>query len=141
MPRGAPAPGLVAGWDGRRCGTACLFWWRPLRLYIQRAALARGAEEPRAAGRGGSGSRMTARQKDTEQDKPSRLGKAPRLLSLVVPLFNEGGNIEPFFARVVPVLEGIGLDWEVVCVNDGSRDDTLERLIAQRKLYHGIRIL
>jgi glycosyltransferase involved in cell wall biosynthesis len=84
---------------------------------------------------------MTARQKDTEQDRPSRLGKAPRLLSLVVPLFNEGGNIEPFFARVVPVLEGIGLDWEVVCVNDGSRDDTLERLIAQRKLYHGIRII
>lgn len=53
----------------------------------------------------------------------------PRL-SVVVPFYNESLNVERFFDRLVPVLEGTGLTWEVVCVNDGSRDDTLDRLIA-----------
>jgi glycosyltransferase involved in cell wall biosynthesis len=52
----------------------------------------------------------------------------PRL-SIVVPFFNESLNIERFFERLLPVLEGLGMAWEVICVNDGSRDDTLDRLI------------
>ena len=52
-----------------------------------------------------------------------------RLLSVVIPFYNEGPNVEALFARLVPVLDGLDMAWEVVCVNDGSRDDTLERLI------------
>lgn len=52
------------------------------------------------------------------------------LLSIVVPFYNEGPNVEALFAKLTPMLEGLGLAWEVVCVNDGSRDDTLNRLLA-----------
>lgn len=52
----------------------------------------------------------------------------PRL-SLVVPFYNESLNIGAFFRRVVPVLDSLGATWEIVCIDDGSRDDTLARLI------------
>ncbi len=50
------------------------------------------------------------------------------VLSLVAPMFNEAENVEAFYARAVAVLEGIGEPFELVLVNDGSRDDTLARL-------------
>ncbi|WP_321840520.1 glycosyltransferase family 2 protein [Paraburkholderia bannensis] len=55
------------------------------------------------------------------------------LLSLVVPFYNEEDAIPAFFAEVVPALEAIGatseLDFEIVCVNDGSKDRTLALLV------------
>lgn len=51
------------------------------------------------------------------------------LLSIVVPFYNEGANVEALFAKLVPLLESLGMAWEAVCVNDGSRDDTLSRLL------------
>lgn len=53
-----------------------------------------------------------------------------RKLSVVIPCYNEGANLEALFIRLTAVLERLDIAWEVVCVNDGSRDDTLERLIA-----------
>ena len=55
---------------------------------------------------------------------------ARKLLSVVIPCYNESANIEPLFARLFPVLDTLPMDWEVVCVNDGSSDDTLDRLVA-----------
>ena len=52
------------------------------------------------------------------------------LLSLVVPFYNEGEVIEAFFAAVLPELEALdGFHFEIVCVNDGSRDTTLQQLL------------
>lgn len=52
-----------------------------------------------------------------------------RSVSLACPFYNEGGSVPLFFARVVPVLESLGLPFEIVCVNDGSSDTTLEELL------------
>lgn len=53
------------------------------------------------------------------------------LISLVVPFYNEGEAVDRFFAGVIPVLESIGdIRFEIVCVNDGSEDGTLDRLVA-----------
>lgn len=52
------------------------------------------------------------------------------LLSLVVPFYNEEPVIEAFHARIVPVLEGTAESFEVICVNDGSRDKTADMLDA-----------
>ena len=55
------------------------------------------------------------------------------LLSVVIPVFNEQDNLEPLLAELVPVLEGLGLGWEVLCVNDASTDQSaavLARLAA-----------
>lgn len=48
------------------------------------------------------------------------------LLSIVVPVFNEEATIDLFVATITPVLAAITADWEIVFVNDGSRDNTLE---------------
>ncbi len=56
---------------------------------------------------------------------------APRLLSVVIPFYNEEGGVDALFKRLVPVLDGLGVPWEAVCVNDGSKDRTLDELIAQ----------
>jgi undecaprenyl-phosphate 4-deoxy-4-formamido-L-arabinose transferase len=49
-------------------------------------------------------------------------------LSVVIPFFNEEPNIDVLFKRLLPVLRGMGRTFEVVCVDDGSRDRTLAML-------------
>ncbi len=44
--------------------------------------------------------------------------------SVVVPVFNEEGNVEALVARVIPVMEKIGEPFELLFVDDGSRDET-----------------
>jgi polyisoprenyl-phosphate glycosyltransferase len=51
------------------------------------------------------------------------------LISVVVPVFNEEEVIELFHARLASVMEGIGAPWEVIYVNDGSRDRSLPILL------------
>src|SRR3981081_1845387 len=52
-----------------------------------------------------------------------------RKISLVVPFYNEEDTVDPFYARLSTLLNSIvDVEWEVVCVNDGSRDSTFERL-------------
>ena len=53
-------------------------------------------------------------------------------LSLVVPCYNEAENVEAFQAAVITAFDGCGYDYEIVFVDDGSRDATLHNL---RKIY------
>ncbi len=64
-------------------------------------------------------------------DPKAESGARPEL-SVVAPMYNEEDNIEAFFAALMPVLEGLGLSYEVLCVDDGSTDSTLEKLLAVR---------
>jgi glycosyltransferase involved in cell wall biosynthesis len=50
-------------------------------------------------------------------------------LSIVVPAYNEQEVLPEFHRRLAAALQGIGLAWEVVYVNDGSRDTTLEVML------------
>ena len=43
-------------------------------------------------------------------------------ISVTIPVFNEKANLRPLSAQLIPVLESLGLPWEVVFVNDGSTD-------------------
>jgi len=54
------------------------------------------------------------------------------LLSVVVPMYNEQRACEAFFSALLPVLSSITDNYEVVCVDDGSKDSTLARLLKQR---------
>ena len=62
-------------------------------------------------------------------------------LSVVVPFYNEGGGTDAFLNRLEPVLERLGTTWEVVCVNDGSIDDTFDRLVARHQRKPRIKVL
>ena len=55
------------------------------------------------------------------------------VLSIVVPMMNEEDSLDSFFARLLPVLSQLTLSYEIVIVNDGSRDATLEKLSAYQK--------
>ena len=49
-------------------------------------------------------------------------------LSLVVPCYNEAENVSAFQEAVIAAFEGCGYDFEIVYVNDGSKDATLHNL-------------
>jgi polyisoprenyl-phosphate glycosyltransferase len=49
-------------------------------------------------------------------------------LSVVVPVFNEGQNVEALVARLVPVLEATVASFEILFIDDGSQDDTARRI-------------
>jgi len=63
------------------------------------------------------------------------------LLSLVVPMHNEEDSIEQFMTCVLPAVQQVGCDYEIVCVNDGSTDRTLELLTAARAHDRRIKIV
>ena len=43
-------------------------------------------------------------------------------LSVVIPVYNEEGSLPTLFGRLYPALDALGLSYEVIYVNDGSRD-------------------
>ena len=75
-----------------------------------KSALIGGAFSARFTGRA-----STACQKEIAVD-----------LSVVVPLYNESENFAALHEELCGVLDELGLDWEVVYVDDGSRDDTYD---------------
>lgn len=50
-------------------------------------------------------------------------------ISLVVPAYNESGNVKQFLDAAKEALGTTGMSYEIVVVNDGSTDDTLPRLM------------
>jgi dolichol-phosphate mannosyltransferase len=49
-------------------------------------------------------------------------------LSVVIPVYNEEENIPVLYSRLVGVLEAESIDFEVLFVDDGSRDETRDKL-------------
>jgi glycosyltransferase involved in cell wall biosynthesis len=45
-------------------------------------------------------------------------------ISLVMPAYNEADNIEPMVAEATPALESVTDDYEIIVVDDGSKDET-----------------
>tara|TARA_R100000501_G_scaffold16059_1_gene29163 strand:- start:18440 stop:19369 length:930 start_codon:yes stop_codon:yes gene_type:complete len=56
-------------------------------------------------------------------------------------MYNEESAIDSFFKAVRPVLNQIGLPYEIVCVNDGSRDATLAALTGIARKDARVRII
>ena len=61
-------------------------------------------------------------------------------VSVVVPVRNEAGNVQPLLQQIHDALEG-RFDFEVVYVDDGSDDDTGRQLRAARRRYPRLRVL
>lgn len=58
------------------------------------------------------------------------ISHARKTVSIVAPFFDEGDGIERFYQTIVSVIDSLpAFGFEIVCVDDGSRDDTLPKLI------------
>ncbi|MBC7142866.1 MAG: glycosyltransferase family 2 protein [Rhodobacteraceae bacterium] len=87
-------------------------------------------------------SRIEAQSHDRSPGPSDPSGpEAPPTLSIVVAAYNEEDVLDLFFARLEEVLSGIGESYEIVCVNDGSRDRTAEILAAARRRDPRIRVI
>ncbi|MDJ0555378.1 MAG: glycosyltransferase family 2 protein [Microcoleaceae cyanobacterium MO_207.B10] len=62
-------------------------------------------------------------------------------VSIIVPCYNEAPNIDYLFERLISVLESLKITYEIVCINDGSQDNTLQLLIAHHQKNSAIKIL
>jgi glycosyltransferase involved in cell wall biosynthesis len=62
-------------------------------------------------------------------------------LSVIVPFFNEEESIERMHAAIVDAVEPIGKSFEMVFVDDGSRDQTLERAVDIARRDSRVRIV
>ncbi len=60
-------------------------------------------------------------------------------ISVVLPAYNESGNLGPLIAEIDEALSGT--DYEIVAVDDGSTDDSQARLIALKTDYPALRVL
>ncbi len=63
-----------------------------------------------------------------ENEVHSRRAEASVELSIVLPCYNEAENLDYLFERLTSVLARLPLTYEIVCVNDGSQDETWLRL-------------
>ena len=65
----------------------------------------------------------------------------PPVLSFVMPCYNEETNVRALYDRIVVVMGSCEETWECICVNDGSRDDTLATLVALQNKDRRVRVI
>jgi len=63
------------------------------------------------------------------------------MISIVCPFYNEGEAAHSFFSELMKVVDTLDECVEIVCVNDGSVDSTLDELLDAQKKYKNIRIV
>jgi len=65
-----------------------------------------------------------------------------KLLSLIVPVFNEEEVLPASYARMSAAMQALtGYDYEIIYVNDGSRDGTMKQLRAIAKEHKEVRVI
>jgi hypothetical protein len=75
--------------------------------------------------------------------RPPRETAAGPDLSVVAPLYNESQNVAPLVEWILQALAGHSGQFEVILVDDGSRDDTWSQVVAasvQDTRIHGLRL-
>ena len=49
-------------------------------------------------------------------------------ISVVIPVYNEEANLVALMGRLVPVMKGMGKRFEIILIDDGSKDNSLNLL-------------
>jgi len=63
------------------------------------------------------------------------------MISLVIPIYNEELVIDELLSRSLATLKEIGRPFEIIIVDDGSEDSSLQKLIAYREKDHRVKIV
>lgn len=78
---------------------------------------------------------------ETDGTETGRTVNAQTLISIVIPVLNEEESVDPFVDAVAPLLDATGASWELIFVDDGSTDQTINILLARRQRNPQIRIV
>ncbi len=62
-------------------------------------------------------------------------------ISIVCPFFNEEAMVDLFLQEISAVLDELNRSYEIICINDGSTDNTLVNLIKAKQNYPAIRVI
>lgn len=62
-------------------------------------------------------------------------------LNIIVPAYNEGINVEEFCKRTTTAVNELDITYEIVFINDGSKDDTLVYMLDAIKTYGNVRVV
>ncbi len=62
-------------------------------------------------------------------------------ITIVIPVYNEESNLEPLISRLYPVLGGTGMIFEVIFVNDGSSDNSMDILRRMTEEYPQVKAI
>lgn len=62
-------------------------------------------------------------------------------ISVVIPFYNEEKNVDQLFQRLIEVLDKLKTTYEIICVNDGSQDDTLNCLVKYHQTQPQIKVI
>ena len=63
------------------------------------------------------------------------------LISVVIPLYNEGSHLRQLLADLKTALQGAGCRFEVVLVDDGSSDDTWTAIKDEAPMWSDLRAI
>lgn len=66
---------------------------------------------------------------------------APSLISVVLPFFNEAAGVDALMTRLVQVLDRQPVPYEIICVDDGSTDETWLHLCAWRARFESLTLI
>ena len=84
---------------------------------------------------------MAGSRKITRSAKSSKRHAGQPEISIITPFFNEAPGVERFINELTEVLIQEGLEYEIICVDDGSTDLTLPSLLKARESNKRIRII
>lgn len=61
--------------------------------------------------------------------------------SVVIPVYNERDNLEILLKSLIEIMSSLEREYEIICVNDGSRDGSDEVLQALKRKYEQLRVV
>ena len=64
-----------------------------------------------------------------------------KILSIVSPVYNEAENLGEFYSRVINATDNLNLEIEIIYINDGSQDSTIDIITKQRQIDSRITII
>ena len=64
-----------------------------------------------------------------------------KILSIVTPAYNEAENLGEFYSRVINATDNLNLEIEIIYINDGSQDSTIDIITKQRQIDNRITII
>jgi glycosyltransferase involved in cell wall biosynthesis len=66
---------------------------------------------------------------------------SPTSISVVVPLYNERPALDELCRRLIAVLSGLGREYEIIFIDDGSKDGSIDKLKEFQSVYPTVRYL